>query len=167
MEDWKQITDYLNYSISNYGNVRNNKTGKILKACLNSKGYNCVCLCNNGKKTFKIHKLVGEAFLEKSEENIIIDHIDRNTLNNNVTNLRYVTYQINNRNTTKKKNCSSIYKGVSWYKQDKKWEANINIDRKKIHLGRYNTEDEAGIAYNEYITNNQLEGFVLNEIGVY
>jgi hypothetical protein len=164
-EEWKQIVDYPNYSVSNYGNIRNDKTGLILKAGLDNNGYKRVGLYNNGKpKTFEIHKLVGEAFIEKSEENIIIDHIDRDKLNNNVSNLRFVTYQINSRNRTKNKNCSSIYKGVYWKKQDKIWEAKIKIDRKDIYLGRYKTEIEAGASYNNYITNNNLIGFVLNEL---
>jgi hypothetical protein len=164
-EEWKQITDYLNYSISNYGNVRNNKTGKILKAWLDNNGYNCVSLYNNKKrKNFEIHGLVAKHFLEKNENSFVIDHIDRNPLNNNVSNLRYVTSQINNRNRTKRKNCSSIYKGVNWNKPNRKWLATIRIDYKRIYLGCYKSEIEAGYAYNEYITNNNLEGFILNNI---
>ena len=36
-EEFKIIKDHENYSISNFGNVKNNKTGRILKQCL--KGY--------------------------------------------------------------------------------------------------------------------------------
>jgi hypothetical protein len=163
-EEWKQMIDYPNYSVSNYGNVRNDTTGRILRPGLDSKSYKSVVLCNNGKKTFRIHKLVAEAFIEKSNDNIVIDHIDRNKLNNNVSNLRYVTSQINSRNITKSKNCSSKYKGVCFNKRNKKWKLTICIDYKTINLGCYETENEAGKAYNEYITNNKLEGFVLNDI---
>jgi hypothetical protein len=143
----------------------NDKTGRILKKGLDGNGYELVSLCNNGKKkTFQIHILVAEAYLEKNEDSYVIDHIDRNKLNNNVSNLRYVTIQINSRNRTKKTNCSSIYKGVYWYKRDKKWVVKIHIDYKEIYLGRYKTELEAGYVYNEYITNNNLDGFILNNI---
>jgi hypothetical protein len=42
---------------------------------------------------------------------------------------------------------SSKYRGVSWYKRDKKWEANINYDGKKQNLGSFEDEEEAAKAY--------------------
>ena len=77
------------------------------------------------------------------------DHIDHNGLHNWRSNLRFCTQQENCMNTTKRKNTSSIYKGVSLDKQTGKWEAYIAINHKKINLGFFNLEIDAARAYNE------------------
>jgi hypothetical protein len=63
MEQYKNINGFENYSISNFGNVRNDKTGRILKPSIDSHGYYKVDLFNDGKKsTKKIHILVAKVF---------------------------------------------------------------------------------------------------------
>lgn len=52
------------------------------------------------KKTIKVHKLVANAFLGKS--NLQVDHIDRNKLNNKLNNLEYVTPKENIRRAWEK-----------------------------------------------------------------
>ena len=70
-------------------------------------------------KTIKIHKLIATHFLD-TEDKKCIDHIDdNNRLNNNVNNLRYATYQENNRNAKIRKDNSSKIKGVYF---DKKYD---------------------------------------------
>jgi hypothetical protein len=165
MEEWKQIIEYPNYSISNFGNVRNDKTGKILKQDLNTYGYSRVTLyAVKKKKNLKIHRLVGFAFLNNDNNYKEIDHINNDKLNNKAENLRWVTREFNNRNRKKWGNTTSRYKGVCFSKRDKKWISNITVNTKLIHLGYFKTENEAGLAYNNYITNNNLEYFILNEI---
>ena len=78
-----------------------------------------------------------------------IDHIDRNGLNNKRSNLRLCTISENGMNRRKQDNASSIYKGVSFHKRDKRWMAHIKINGKKIHLGNFDTEVEAAKAYND------------------
>jgi hypothetical protein len=164
MEEWKVISDYPNYSVSSFGNVRNDKTGKLLKIQPNHQNYCRVCLCKDGiSKFISLHYLVFKHH-SNTEINDEIDHIDRNRLNNNISNLRIANRQLNSRNTNKRKGCSSNYKGVSYYKSRCKWIAKITINYKGHHLGCFQTEAEAGIAYNNYIIENNLEGFVLNEI---
>lgn len=164
MEEWKQITDYPNYSVSNFGNVRNNKKNKLLATSISNWGYLRVSLSIKGKrKYFRIHRLVGLAFLENPENKKEIDHIDRNKLNNNVNNLRWATSAENVRNVSKRQNTQSIYKGVG--KNNGKWRSRIRVYNKLIHLGYFETEKEAGIAYNNYILEQKLEEFfVLNSI---
>jgi hypothetical protein len=88
---WKIITTHPCYEVSDAGEVRNSKTGRILKPG-NDCGYHQVNLCINGIKTsIKIHRLVALYHLENPENKSQIDHIDRNKINNNVTNLRWVT----------------------------------------------------------------------------
>jgi hypothetical protein len=98
VEEWRVIGGFDNYSISNLGRVRNDRTGRILKAVLNNgTGYLVVCLCNRGSRTKAIHKLVASAFLGDSE-GLEVNHIDRNKQNNNVGNLEYCTRSANERN---------------------------------------------------------------------
>ena len=56
-EQWKVIDGYPNYSVSTYGNVRNEDTGKLLKGCLNGDGYYIVGSYKDGKSmtTFELY----------------------------------------------------------------------------------------------------------------
>lgn len=97
-EEWRTIQSFPNYSVSNLGNVKNNKTGRILKASLNQWSYKFVSLRrNNELKTVVVHKLVAEAFLNKPTGNARYDvnHIDMNRSNNNAINLEYITHAEN------------------------------------------------------------------------
>ena len=87
----------------------------------------------------------------------IVDHKDRNSLNNNIENLRELTNSQNLRNSDKRKKGSSIYKGVSWHKQAKKWIAYFYINNKLNHLGLFENEDDAGQAVNDAIRKYKLE----------
>ncbi|KKN12808.1 hypothetical protein LCGC14_1012820 [marine sediment metagenome] len=76
------------------------------------------------------------------------DHKNHNTLDNQRNNLRVCTQSQNQRNRQSFRNSSSIYKGVSWRKDNKKWEAHIVIEGKKIHLGFFLLESKAALTYN-------------------
>ena len=96
MEDWKSIADFPNYDVSSLGNVRNNKTGKLMKICVKS-GYYHVCLVNdNYKKSFKVHRLVALEFIENPEDKLEVNHKDKNKLNNSLSNLEWMTRRENN-----------------------------------------------------------------------
>ena len=78
----------------------------------------------------------------------IIDHLDHNKLNNRLDNLRVVTASQNLRNRTKKANCSSQFRGVTWDKQAGKWAARIRLGNgKRKRLGLYDIEKDASDAY--------------------
>lgn len=81
-------------------------------------------------------------------DNIQVDHIDHDTLNNCRNNLRIVTNLQNQMNRRGNKRATSKYKGVSWHKQTKKWRATIMKHRQQTHLGVFNSEQEAALAYN-------------------
>lgn len=89
-----------NYLITSDGKVFNRKTKRELKGTYKSKEYHCVQLMVNGKaKSFMVHRLVAQAFCENPKGYTIVDHIDRNKLNNNYTNLRWVSASENQANT--------------------------------------------------------------------
>ena len=151
-EVWKDIEGYDNYMISSFGNVKNVKTGRILKAGVNSSGYLLVHLCvNNIVRTLKIHRLVATSFLPDAEndEQIMVDHINRQKLDNHYLNLRWVSKKQNNQNKNKQQNTTSKYKGVSFHKSNQKWRSQIFINGKLKHLGCFKIERDAGIAYNK------------------
>ena len=79
-------------------------------------------------------------------------------------NCRWTTSTIQNRNQRMKKNNKSGFKGVSYKKDIKKYVTFICINKNNIYLGSFLTAVEAGIAYNNYIIENNLEGYILNEI---
>lgn len=75
------------------------------------------------------------------------DHQNHNTLDDRRDNLRICTCRQNLRNRRGCSNTSSRFKGVHWEKQKKKWCARICINGKSNHLGRYDDEELAAMAY--------------------
>jgi hypothetical protein len=91
-EIWKKIDGYDHYSVSSFGNVRNDRTGRILKASINNYGYSNVKFCKDKKrKLYKVHRLVVIAFIENPGNKLCVDLIDNSRLTNHVSNIRWTT----------------------------------------------------------------------------
>ena len=144
IEHWASIDGYLNYQVSWRGRVMNTNTGRILKNTFGSHGYLHVGLSKNGKaKSHCIHAMVAQAWVSNPEDKKCVDHIDGNKTNNHHANLRYATHSENGGNMKKRSDASSIYKGVAWDRGANKWRAQIKKDGKSMHLGYFETKEEA------------------------
>lgn len=131
-EEWRDVVGYEGlYAVSNLGRVisferdvyvkNRNCTKhihpKIVGIYVSKRykdlGYHVVNLSRNGLKVHSyVHRLVAEAFISNPDNNPCVDHIDRNTLNNTISNLRWVTHieNMNNENTLKQMSKST--KGI-------------------------------------------------------
>ena len=120
----KVIDGYENYDIDIHGNVHskerieltpNNpnmkqrtRRARVLKKMVDKKGYHRVHLYNNGKlKRAPVHRLVALAFIDRSDDSLVVNHIDNNPLNNSVDNLEWVTQYENVRHSIKQGRHSS------------------------------------------------------------
>ena len=106
---WKTVKGYEGmYIVNNYGSVISFKYKKprILKQSTDKNGYLLACLCKKGspKKTFRVHVLVGNAFIGERTGEFTFDHIDRIRTNNRADNLRLATKTEQNVNTSVQKN---------------------------------------------------------------
>jgi len=137
-------------------------TGKVLKQRSNGRYIVINFSVNRKFKNIRLHRLFfywHNGFLPP-----LVDHKDRNMLNNNIQNLRELDQSGNRRNANKRKGGSSKYKGVSFNKESNKWESKIMLDKKRIFLGYFDDEDDAGQAYNDAIRKYGLEDVsVLND----
>lgn len=78
---------------------------------------------------------------------VVVDHINHNTLDNRKENLRAISHQDNMLNRLPDKNSSSKYKGVQWYDRIGKFVAYF----RKKHIGYFDKEDDAALAYNAFL----------------
>lgn len=132
-------------------NISTNKVrAGDVTGCINKDtGYRQVRMkIGNSTRQFQAHRLAW-LYVYGVWPNGSLDHIDRNRDNNRISNLREATDSQNKYNKTKKSNCSSRYVGVSWSDQRKKWCSSITLRGKNRNLGRFNTEEEAALAYNK------------------
>lgn len=102
IEEWKDIEGFENiYQVSNFGRARSLKKNRIylLKNNIDTHGYYYIIPYVN-KKTYthyKIHRLVALLFVDGYKPGLIVNHKDGNKLNNNATNLEWVTRSYNNK----------------------------------------------------------------------
>lgn len=93
---WKIIKGYENYSVSELGDVKNNKTGRFLRLRRDTNGYLSIKLYKNGFYTRKlVHRLVAEAFIPNPMGYKVVNHINENKEDNVVYNLEWCTHQEN------------------------------------------------------------------------
>lgn len=95
-------------------------------------------ISDSPKRATLLHRLITDA-----ERGYVVDHINHETLDNRKCNLRVVTQTQNNMNRRLEKRNTSTVTGVSWFKANERWSAYISVNKKRIHLGYFNTLEEA------------------------
>lgn len=126
-----------------YCRIWNNKyANKEAFTALDKKGYYVGNIFN---KLYVKHRIIWKMVNGKEPE--VVDHIDRNKLNNTIDNLRPATIQQNSWNTNSRKNSSSKYLGVT-LRPSGNWVAQIRLPDKNLRLGTFVCEQEAALAYN-------------------
>jgi hypothetical protein len=107
-EIWKEIDGWSDYKVSNMGRVMSycrDRDGKLLsQATYKRGGYKYIALGNIDKKTqkkYKIHRLVALNFIPNPDNMLEVDHIDQNTANNHISNLRWSTPSLQQLNTSR------------------------------------------------------------------
>jgi len=174
-EIWKDIPNYEGiFQASTFGRIKRikrktetingfvrNFNEKIFKLSKNGRGYLIVGLNINGvKKTFDVHVLIAVTFLKHKPNNGThhVDHIDFNKINNRLNNLRILTARENR--SHHKQSTSSKYIGV--HRNYNKWCVNFGLKNKKYHVGLFENEHDAHLAYQD-VLNTHLNGCNLIE----
>lgn len=91
------------------------------------------------RKTRLAHRVIWKLVI--GTEPNIIDHINGDTLDNRICNLRSVTHAVNSRNSRQPENSKNLYAGIS--KCHNRWRAQIGRDGARTHLGMFATFAEA------------------------
>ena len=126
---------------------------------LNAAGY---LRANIKRKYYRMHRyLLG---LDDDDKEIMVDHINHNTLDNRRANLRIVSPAQNAKNVSISISNTSGTTGVSWNKRSEKWEAYIRVNKKRKFLGYYKDINDAIKArkdaeqkyYKEYSYDNSI-----------
>lgn len=110
---------------------------------INDQGYRIICLNYIKYRAHQLIWLIHYREWPTSE----LDHINRNPEDNRIINLRIATRSENNANTGVRRNSKSGLKGA--YPEGKRWRASLTKDGRGIHLGRFETPEEAHRAYCE------------------
>ncbi len=152
---WDELIQVLEYDTDTgiFTWKENRKGGWELKdnvaGSVNSNGYTQIRL---GPKLYLAHRLAWfYAFQEWPED--IIDHIDKNRSNNSLDNLRDVSQSVNLHNAVQRPSKSGFRNAR---KVGNRWQSEIKVKGKSIHLGMFDSPEEASQAAETYRKSNVL-----------
>ncbi len=124
-EIWKdiasmEIKDYPKYLIHNDGQVYSKNINHYLKPSITN-GYHRICLSNdNGRRKHQVHILVAQHFCDNPDNKPIVNHKDGDKLNNDYTNLEWVTQSENLRHADSLGLIKRVSKRVHQYAREDK-----------------------------------------------
>lgn len=101
-------------------------------------------------------------FILNPPSGMIVDHINRNTLDNRLENLRQCGFSINSINSAISKKNKSGYRGVCWDKERRKWVAQGRRNGVVVRIGAFKCPIEAAIAKDRFSIEQYGEAAVLN-----
>lgn len=143
-ERLKELFEYHNGNLLwKIQKARSTKIGQVA-GVKDSRGYVKISI---DRKSYYAHRLIW-IWHNGDLLNNRLDHVNTNTSDNRIENLRLATQSQNNGNRNIPANNTSGHKGVSWNNKLQKWKAYIAIDGDRIHLGYFEKLDEASAAYN-------------------
>jgi hypothetical protein len=117
----------------------------------------------NGKKIKRVRTLHRDLMGLDSGYKIVVDHINRNTLDNRRCNLRVCSQSQNNVNRGRfSARSTSAYRGVFWRKDCSKWGASVKFQGVAYFAGVFESEEAAARAYDELALAKHGEFAVLN-----
>ena len=155
------IKNYETYAINKNGDIKDLRNGHLLNGSKNINGYLKVNLKNpDGYRGFQVSRLVLMTFNPvDNQDELECDHIDRNRLNNNIDNLRWVNKNQNQQNKSVHKNNKLQVKHISYSEDNRscRYVVQIGINgvrhKKSFKTSQYTLED--AIKYrDEYIKNS-------------
>ena len=124
------------YIIYSNGTIWSIKRNKFLKASIQKNtGYTRIGV---DKKTYRIHRLVAEAFIPNPNNLPEVNHKDKNKANNHIDNLEWCTHRENIEHSYGTK-----YPGTYLHNRGNKYIAQIVHNKKSIYLGSYETQKDA------------------------
>ena len=143
-EQWKTITDYEQYEISNFGNVR-----KKLNPTRNKEGYKAIALTDvhGVRKDFRIHRLVAKMFIPEVDGKYLINHIDGIKDNNIVSNLEWCTPQENTQHAILNGMFKTIFHNFTYEQKKEMLNMLINGERVKDVSAKFNGITTSAIHY--------------------
>jgi hypothetical protein len=92
---WKIVKEFPNYEVSTDGHIRRVKDGFVIKNCFDGDYYYVSLHKGKESKRRFIHRIVAKTFIENPTGLKLVDHIDNNKKNNNLSNLRWASHKNN------------------------------------------------------------------------
>lgn len=113
-ERWLPYKQLPRYEVGDNGDIRNAKTGRVLKACINDRGYKTVCLYDDSGKPYtkRVGRIVAETFHECDHTGLDAAHIDGNKLNTRADNMEWRNRKDLTRPSTNSKKIRCVETGV-------------------------------------------------------
>lgn len=114
----------------------NTKAGREVGA-LTPTGYLTVRI---DRSDYRVHRIIWALTHRRDPGHALVDHVDRNKLNNHPSNLRLLSKQLNALNAKPRRDEP---KGVYWHKRDQRWMAKGRVNCKHVHLGSFRSKEDA------------------------